>query len=85
MKICQWSHEREISQEALPWFFMRARGRGCKFKITSIIKKKKADLSNTCYISITVISNGDTKMNSTCYLTIYDKMSKWNCFNHSFS
>ena len=40
MKICQWSHEREISQEALPWFFMRARGRGCKFKITSIIKKK---------------------------------------------
>ena len=49
MKICQWSHEREISQEALPWFFMRARGRGCKFKITSIIKKKK----QTCQIPAT--------------------------------
>ena len=74
-----------INQEELTCFFMRPDGKGCKFKITSLIQKKKAYLSNTCYISITVISTGDTKMNSTCYLRIYDKMIKWNCFNHSFS
>ena len=46
---------------------------------------KKAQLLNTCYISVTVISTGNAIMNATCSPRIYDKMIKWNSFNHGFS